>query len=441
MKNILLILSFYFLPVNLFSQLVDKVFAQVGNEIVLFSDIENQYLQYLSQGYIQKNEIRCQIIEDLLYQQLLSHHAKVDSVDVTEEDVNKELERRLSTFVSQLGSYEALEEYFGKTILEIKNDFFEIINNQLLSQRMQSTITSSVKVTPEEVKMFFQLLKNANELPIIPTQIEIAQIIKHPEIKPEEKSRIRKKLISFRDRINNGEDFKVLATLYSDDIESAKNGGELGFVSRGDLVPNFEAAAFALKGDEVSEIIETTYGYHILQLIERSDERVNVRHILLRPKVSSLALLESKKKLQKILDLINNGELEFDEAAKNHSDDPSKNNKGLLINLQTGSSTFTIEQLPSDLKYVVERMEKGDISPVSQFIMSDGVKANRIIKINEKVIEHTANLEQDYTSIYNATLANKQQKEIEDWVNKKIGLTYIRIDDISGCKTLNKWKK
>ena len=182
--------------------------------MILSSDIETQYLQYLSGGNTESPDVRCQIIEDVLYQKLLAHRAKIDSTDVSEDEVNQELERRLTTFVSQLGSKEAVEEYFGKSIESIKTEFYDIIYNQILSQRMQSSITSSVRITPEEVKQFFKLMKKESELPLMPTTIEISQIIKIPEIADEEKSRVRKKLISFRERINNGEDFKVLATLF-----------------------------------------------------------------------------------------------------------------------------------------------------------------------------------------------------------------------------------
>ena len=199
-----------------------------------------------------------------------------------------------------------------------------------------------MSITPEEVKIFFNQLKESADIPVMPTTIEMSQIIKIPEISSDEKSRIRKKLISFRDRIKNGEDFTVLATLYSDDTESAKNGGELGFVGRGELVPDFESAAFSLKVDQISEVIETQFGYHIIQLIERRGETVNVRHILLKPKVSSVSFLEAKKQLEKVENLMNSGEITFEDAARLHSDDLSKNNGGLLINPQTGSSLSLI---------------------------------------------------------------------------------------------------
>ena len=442
MKKILIVIISIFIQFNVSSQIIDKVVAVVGDEVILSSDIETQYLQYLSGGNTESPDVRCQIIEDVLYQKLLAHRAKIDSTDVSEDEVNQELERRLTTFVSQLGSKEAVEEYFGKSIESIKTEFYDIIYNQILSQRMQSSITSSVKITPEEVKQFFKLMKKESELPLMPTTIEISQIIKIPEIADEEKSRVRKKLISFRKRINNGEDFKVLSTLYSDDTESAKNGGELGFVGRGELVPEFESAAFALKGDEISEVIETQYGYHIIQLIERRGEMINVRHILMKPKVSSAALLDAKTQLQKVEELLKSGELSFEDAAKNHSDDVSKNNVGILVNPQTGSSLFTVEQLPINIRYVAERMNEGDVSSISQFVMDDGKKAYRIIKIIKKTIEHEANLVVDFTQINDAALNAKKQQKISEWVSKNIKITFIRIDsDIDNCDLLKKWKK
>ncbi len=442
MKRIIISAILSFLSFNSYTQIVDEIIAVVGNEVVLSSDIETQYLQYLSQGYTDSEEVRCQIIEDVLYQKLLVHQAKLDSTDVSEDDVNQELDSRLNSFISQLGSEEALEEYFKKSTSELKIEFYEIIYNQLLTQRMQSSITSSVSITPEEVKLFFQEMKKSSDIPVMPTTLEISQIIKIPEITLDEKSRIRKKLISFRDRIKNGEDFTVLATLYSDDTESANNGGELGFVGRGALVPEFESAAFSLKGDQISEVIETQFGYHIIQLIERRGETVNVRHILLKPKVSSASLLEAKTQLEKVENLMKSEEITFEEAARFHSDDVSKNNGGLLINPQTGSSLFTVEELPLNIRYSADRMNEGDVSSISQFVMDDGKKAYRIIKITRKLKEHSANLIDDFSLINDAALNEKKQQKISKWVDKNITTTYIRFDyDYNNCDVLKKWKK
>ena len=442
MKRIIISAILSFFSFTSYTQIVDEIIAVVGNEVVLSSDIETQYLQYLSQGYTDSEEVRCQIIEDVLYQKLLVHQAKLDSTDVSEDDVNQELDSRLNSFISQLGSEEALEEYFKKSTSELKIEFYEIIYNQLLTQRMQSSITSSVSITPEEVKIFFQEMKKSSDIPVMPTTLEISQIIKIPEITLDEKSRIRKKLISFRDRIKNGEDFTVLATLYSDDTESAKNGGELGFVGRGALVPEFESAAFSLKGDQISEVIETQFGYHIIQLIERRGETVNVRHILLKPKVSSASLLEAKTQLEKVENLMKSEEITFEEAARFHSDDVSKNNGGLLINPQTGSSLFTVEELPLNIRYSADRMNEGDVSSISQFVMDDGKKAYRIIKITRKLKEHSANLIDDFSLINDAALNEKKQQKISEWVDKNIITTYIRFDyDYNNCDVLKKWKK
>lgn len=442
MKRIIILAILSFFSFTSYTQIIDEIIAVVGDEVVLSSDIETQYLQYLSQGYTDSEDVRCQIIEDVLYQKLLVHQAKLDSTDISEDDVNQELDSRLNSFISQLGSEEALEEYFKKSTSELKIEFYEIIYNQLLTQRMQSSITSSVSITPEEVKLFFQEMKKSSDIPVIPTTLEISQIIKIPEITLDEKSRIRKKLISFRDRIKNGEDFTVLATLYSDDTESAKNGGELGFVGRGALVPEFESAAFSLKGDQISEVIETQFGYHIIQLIERRGETVNVRHILLKPKVSSASLLEAKTQLEKVENLMKSEEITFEEAARFHSDDVSKNNGGLLINPQTGSSLFTVEELPLNIRYSADRMNEGDVSSISQFVMDDGKKAYRIIKISRKLKEHSANLIDDFSLINDAALNEKKQQKISEWVDKNITTTYIRFDyDYNHCDVLKKWKK
>jgi peptidyl-prolyl cis-trans isomerase SurA len=442
MKRIIVSVLLSFLSITSYTQVVDEIVAVVGDEVVLASDIETQYLQYLSQGHTDSEEIRCQIIEDVLYQKLLVHQAKLDSTDVSEDDVNQEVDRRLSYFISELGSKESVEEYFKKSISKLKIELYDVIYNQLLTQRMQSDITSSVSITPEEVKMFFNQLKESADIPVMPTTIEISQIVKIPEISSDEKSRIRKKLISFRDRIKNGEDFMVLATLYSDDTESAKNGGDLGFVGRGELVPEFESASFALKGNQISEVIETQFGYHIIQLIERRGETVNVRHILLKPKVSSASLLEAKTQLKKVEDLIKSGEITFEDAARFHSDDVSKNNGGLLINPQSGSSLFTVEELPLNIRYSADRMNEGDVSSVSQFVMDDGKKAYRIIKVTRKLKEHSANLIDDFSLINDAALNAKKQQKISEWVTEKIKITYIRFDyDYNNCDVLKKWKK
>ena len=316
---------YYFLLLTLTSfslsaQSIDKIEAVLGDEIILTSEIESQYLQYLSQGNIKSNEIRCQIVEDLLFQKLLVNQAKLDSLVVSNDEIEVEVNKRLSYFETQLGSVQKVEDYFGKSKANIKLELGKVIKDQFMAQKMQTKLTSSLKVTPAEVKESYALLSDA-EIPTMPTQVEVAQIVIKPEITDDQKDNIRKKLNNFRDRVYNGEDFKMLATLYSDDPGSAIKGGELGFVNRGDLVPEFERAAFRLKEGEISKVVESQFGYHIVQLIERRGEQINVRHILIKTKVTATALHAAKLKMDNIVKEINEETITFDQAVSKYSDD------------------------------------------------------------------------------------------------------------------------
>ncbi len=420
-------------------KVIDGVEAIIGNEIILTSDIEAQYQQYLTQGYTNGGEIKCRIIEDLLYQKLLLNQAKIDSLEISEQEIESELEKRIRYFVGQVGSKEKLEEFYGRSIIEIKSEFRDLINDQLLSQRMQVGITAGVKVTPSEVKTYFNNLAK-DSLPTVEAEVEISQIVLKPEISVEEKERIKNKLETFKERIIKGEDFKVLATLYSDDPSSAKNGGELGFVGRGDLVPAFEAAAYKLKGDELSDIIKSEFGYHIIQLIERRGEQINVRHILLKPKVSSTQLMELKSEIEDIAKQISDGKITFEKAALNFSDDESKNNEGLLINPNSGSSMFIMKDLDPTLYFVIEIMSDNEISAPIIMQTDDGRKAYRLIKLRKKTIAHTANLIEDYDKIRNVTLSEKKQETINDWLEEKIAKTYIKLgNSLKDCTFDHKW--
>ena len=435
-----ILIAFLLFSSQIFAQKeIDGVRAIVGNEIILTSDIQTQYQQYLAQGYANREEIKCQIIEDLLYQKLLLNQAKIDSLEISEQEIESELEKRIRYFVGQVGSKEKLEEFYGKSIIEIKSEFRDLINEQLLSQRMQGSITDGVKITPSEVKTYFNNLAK-DSLPTIEAEVEISQIVLKPEISEQEKKRVKNKLKSFKERLQNGEDFKVLATLYSDDAGSAKNGGELGFVGRGDLVPAFEAVAYKLKGDEISNIIKSEFGYHIIQLIERRGEQINVRHILLKPKVSSIQLMELKSEIEDIAKQIADGKLTFEKAALDFSDDDSKNNEGLLINPNSGSSMFIMKDLDPALYFVIEKMSENEISAPMIIQTEDGSKAYRLVKLRKKTIAHRANLIDDYDKIRNVALSEKKQGTINDWLEEKIAKTYIKLgDSLKDCTFDHKW--
>jgi peptidyl-prolyl cis-trans isomerase SurA len=434
-----LILAIFNLP--LLAQSVDKIEAVLGDEIILTSEIESQYLQYLSQGNIKSSEIKCQIIEDLLFQKLLINQAKLDSLNVSDEEVETEINKRLTYFESQLGSVEKVEDYFGKSKAEISEELAKVIKEQFLAQRMQTQLTSSIKVTPAEVRDAYALLSDA-EIPTMPTQVEVAQIVIKPKITNEQKDEIRARLNSFRERVYNGEDFKMLATLYSDDPGSATKGGELGFVNRGDLVPEFERAAFRLKEGEISEVVESQFGYHIVQLIERRGEQINVRHILVKTKVNATALQGAKLKMDSIANQISTGALTFDEAVSKYSDDKNKSNGGLLLNPNTMSTLHILDDMAPALRLVVESLAEGGVSAPSVIQMQDENKAYRILRLNKRIETHKANLVDDFSKIKEYSMNAKKQETLEKWMNKTIAKTYIKLSDtLSECELANKWNK
>ena len=434
----LLLASF---QLSLSAQSVDKIEAVLGDEIILTSEIESQYLQYLSQGQTKSTEIRCQIIEDLLFQKLMINQAKLDSLVVSDEEVEAEINKRLAYFESQLGSVEKVEDYFGKSKDKIELELIKVIEDQFLAQRMQTQLTSSIKVTPAEVKDAYALLSDA-EIPTMPTQVEVAQIVIKPEITTMQKDKIREKLNSFRDRVYNGEDFKMLATLYSDDPGSATRGGELGFVNRGDLVPEFERAAFRLKEGEISEVVESQFGYHIVQLIERRGEQINVRHILIKTKVNATALHAAKLKMDNIAKEITDKVLTFDEAVSKYSDDENKSNGGLLLNPNTMSTLHTLDDMAPALRLVVDKLKEGGVSSPAVIQMENENKAYRILRLNKRKEEHKANLVDDFAKIKEYSINAKKQEVLEEWVNKTIAKTYIRLsDNLAECELANKWNK
>ena len=421
------------------AQSIDKIEAIIGSEIILTSDIESQYLQYLSQGNIKSDFIKCEIIEDILFQKLLIHQAKLDSVEISDDQVESELQRRLLYFENQLGSIEKVEEYFSKTKMEIEIELAKVIKDQLLAQKTQGLITDNIKITPSEVKTFFNTQK-LSDIPEIPDKFEIAQIVIKPVITDSQKEDLREKLNDFRSRVYEGEDFKMLATLYSDDLVSAANGGELGFVNRADLSPEFERAAFRLKKGEISQVVESQFGFHIIQLIERRGEQINVRHILLKNKVNSTELYNAKIKIESIENEIKKGDISFEDAVSKYSNDPSKSNGGLLLNPNTMSTLHNIDDIDPKLRYLIDQLQEDEITSPVIFETTDGTQAYRIVKLNKKIEAHTANLADDFSMIKDFAINIKKQNKILSWIDEKINNTYIKINtQIASCEFKNKW--
>ena len=420
------------------AQEIDKIIAIVGDEIVLRSEVENQYLQYISQGVTSNEELKCQVFEDLMTQKLLIFSCKQDSISVTKEEIEQEVETRVNYYIDQIGSIEKVEQYFEKDIYQIKRVLSELVQDQFLIQRMQSSITKDVKITPFDVNKYYEKI-DKTELPLIEDRYKLSQIIVKPKMSEDQINKLTDRLNAFRKRVLNGEDFKVLAALYSDDPGSANNGGEIGFVSRGTFVPEFEKVAFRLKKDEVSEIVKTNFGYHIIQLIDRRGDQVNVRHILLKPKYSSKSLQNARLRIDSIYNKIKNNEISFSQAIKRYSDDDTKNNDGLLINPSNGSSTYTIGELGTSIKYLVEGLNEGDFTKPVKVESNEG-SIYRILNVAEKINSHIANLDLDYDFFQTQALNTKKQEKLDEWIEKRIKNTYVEVKDIDkNCKSRYKW--
>jgi len=421
-------------------EVIDRIIGVVGDQIILQSDIENQYIQLKAQGYRGNEEkIKCSILEDQLAQKLLLNQAKVDSIEITENQVEMELNRRLQSFINQIGSQKQLEDYYKKTILEIKEDFRELIRNQLLTEEMQRNIAGEITVTPSEVKKFYKHAPK-DSLPLINSQIEIRQIVKIPPFSEEAKLEVREKLLNLRKRIINGERFSTLAVLYSEDKGTAIKGGELGFTNKADLVTEFANSAFSLKIGIVSTIVETEFGYHIIKLIDRRNDQVNVRHILMKPKTSPEAKQQAKSFLDSLSRIIRTDSITFKNAARGYSDDTdSRLSGGIIINPRTGDTKFEMDQLDKEMYYVVKEMKTGEISDPFETIDNKGNLVYKIVSITSRSKPHTASLENDYKILQELTIQSKQQEYFGNWIKDKQKNTYTRIvDDYQTCIFSNK---
>ena len=407
---------------------IDQVLGVVGSEKVLLSDIEQEHLRLKMQGIETPGDVKCSVFEDLLIHKLLIHQAAIDSIEVGNSMVESELERRLRYFVNQVGSEAELEKYFNKSIFQIKNDLRKSIKESLIAQQMQESIESSVSVTPSEVKKLFRDIPT-DSLPTIPEQYEVRQIVLYPPASGDAKLAVREQLLDLRERILKGERFSTLAVAYSEDRASASRGGELGFRSRDELVKSFADVAFNLRDGQVSQIVESEYGFHLIQMIERRNDQVNVRHILMKPTYTPSQLAESTNKLDSIVNLINADSLTFMQAAQKFSeDDKTRLSGGLMINPRTNTSLFEKEHLaPADF-YVIRNLKVDEISAPFESRDEHANVVNKVVTITRIIPQHKANIEQDYATIQQMATMQKKQEVFTEWVQKKISSTFIRID-------------
>lgn len=445
MKRFFLIISFVLFAVSSRAQepqVIDRVVAVVGQNIILQSDIEAQYMQLRLQGGIQgsASSIRCEILEDLMFRKLMLNQAEMDSITVTDEQVNAEVDRLVRYFISQLGSQENLEKYYKKSMSEIKEELFRMRKDQMLEEQVQQAMLANVEVTPGEVRKCYYDIPH-DSVPMVNSKYEIAHIVKKPAITLEQKLEVKDRLYKMRKRILDGERFSTLALLYSEDPGSAKKGGELGFHGRGEFAPEFEAAAFNLRDGEISEVIETEFGFHIIQMIERRGEFVNVRHILLTVKVSPEALQEAYDELDSIAKLINNDSITFDEAVRKFSDENDKISGGILVNPNTGSTLFDASELDQQVSFTINRMQVGELSEPVPMKTDDNKDAYRLLYLKRKTAPHNANLKDDYTLIRDWAMQQKREEIINKWIANKSQKAYIKvIDDFKDCDFMFDWK-
>lgn len=410
---------------------IDEVVWVVGDEAILKSDVEEARMYFMMSGTNIEGDPYCVVPEQLAIQKLFLHQAAIDSIDVTEQEVINELEREINLRVNQFGSREKMEEYYGKTSTQIREQLRETVRDRMVMERMQESIFGDIKLTPSEVRRGFGKMK-VEEIPFVPTQVEVQIITQQPEIPIEEIERVKAELRSYAERVNNGEaQFSTLAVFYSQDYESARRGGELDFFGRGEMVPEFSNVAFNLTDpNKVSKIVETEFGFHIIQLIEKRGDRMRARHILRKPEVSAESMQASLEKLDSVAKAIRSGEMEFNDAVQLSADKNTRKNFGLMSNEMTLSSRFELQELPQEVAKVVYEMQVGDIS--EPFVMIDkktGKEVCAIVKLKNRIDGHKANPTEDYQVIKDVMIAKMKQQKLEDWIKKKQATTYVRINE------------
>lgn len=415
---------------------IDEIVWVVGDDAILRSDVETQRLYLQQEGQRLDGDPYCFIPEQMAIQKLYLNQAKIDSITANENSVIQTVDQWMNMAVNQIGSREKLEEYFGKKFSEIKEERKEIVREQQIVQQMQQEIVGEVKLTPSEVRRYFSQLSQ-DSLPNIPTTVEVQIITMEPKIPFEETDAIKARLRDFTEQINSGKmEFSTLARLYSEDPGSAARGGELGFMSKTQLLPEFANVAFNLKDPKrVSQIVQTEYGYHIIQLIEKRGDRINCRHILLRPRVSDTELTEAMARMDSLYNDLKAEKFTFDEAATFLSyDKDTRNNKGLMVNQDyesshMGTPKFEMQELPQEIGKIVYEMEVGDISKPFTMLTDKQKEVVAIVKLRARVEGHKANLADDYQALKSIVEARKKEELLNDWIIEKQRTTYVRISE------------
>lgn len=425
-------------------QIIDKVTATVGGELVLLSEVEEQFSLMEAQSGVLPEDARCNIMDQVLISKLLLNQAKLDSIEVSEEEVEEQLNARIERILSYMnGDVTQFEAYYGQTITAVKEQFREDLQSQLLVDRMRSKIMADVTVTPSEVKTFFHQIP-LDSLPYFNAEVEIGEIVYKPKINSVERNRSISQLDSIRQLVLDGKaTFEEMAQKFSDD-GSARIGGDLGWAKRGKYVPDFEAAAYKLEKDEISPVVESQFGFHIIQLLDRRGNSIHVRHILVKPEITDADLEKAKMHLDSVRNLIALDSISFSLAVKYFSDkeQQSYNNDGRMVNPATGNNFFEIGDLDPDIYFAIDTLKLLQVSNPLAFTDPIGEPYFRLVQVQSRTIPHKANLQQDYSKIRKAAIQSKQNEFISKWVENTVGATYIQIDAMyNGCPALAKWEQ
>ena len=419
------------------AQVIDEVIWVVGDEAILRSEVEEERIRMQYEGRQIKGDPYCMIPEQMAIQKLFLHQAELDSIEANESSVSHQVDMRINYYIDQIGSKEKMEEYFRKPSSEIREEMMTLIRHQMIIQQMQQKLTSSIKPTPAEIRRYYNSLP-LDSIPMMPAQVEVQILSVEPPVPVEETERIKQRLREFTERVQSGStDFSMLARLYSEDTESAKRGGELGFVGKGQLVPEFAEVAFNLNDPRrVSRIVQTEYGFHIIQLIEKKGDRINCRHILLRPRIQSIDKIDAIARLDSIRQLIVADSLQFEQAVAMFSEDKNTvMSAGLMTNPNTGSSRFEFQELAPEIAKQIYNLKEGEVS--EPFVMMDAQKNREvcaIVRLKKKMDVHRANLSDDFQTIKGMLEQEKGRELLHEWILKKQKSTYVQISpEWQGC--------
>lgn len=421
--------------------ILDKIVAKIGSEIVLHSDVEEQLAMMRERKGNPGAAERCFILESLIAKAMLVHYAKIDSVEVTDEEVDAEIDQRMEQILSMMNNDRKMfQEVYGQTVNEMREQVKDDMRRKLLGDRMQQQIITTVEVTPSEVQEYFDQIPK-DSLPYFNAEVEVAEIVIFPKVNTIERQKALDKINNVREQLKAGGDFGALAIKYSDD-GSSREGGVLGWTSRGSFVPEFEAAAFQLEKGELSDVVETEYGFHVIELIDRRGNSISTRHILIRPRITEDDLAKTRNKLDSIRHLIMIDSFTFAEAVHKFGDKnvQSFSNNGRMINPATGNTFFETGDLDSEIFFAIDTIEVGGITPPIEYRSQLGDYIYKIVQLQARSSPHQANLQQDYSRIQLAARDSKRNQAFSNWIDKRVDDTYIVIDPrYQSCKNITRW--